>query len=100
GGPWITPTNAMKFVTSSELQVSGPAKFDDALPQPPSKLDCYWDIAVLAFPAPANRATISNLETKDGRSGRSVLSATNADNSTTGAVPPRKIINLTSKLDA
>ena len=53
GGPWNTPQNGMKVVVTSERQVSGPSRFDDALPQPPSKLDFYRDIAVLAFRTPA-----------------------------------------------
>ena len=51
GGPWMTPEHAMKRVVSSEVRVTGPAHFNDALPQPPTKLDYYRDIAVLAFPA-------------------------------------------------
>jgi hypothetical protein len=50
GGPWNTPENAMQQVVSSELLVSGPAEFNAALPMPPSKLDFYRDIAVLAYP--------------------------------------------------
>ena len=52
GGPWNTATNAMQRVTTSEVRVSGPANFAAALPQPPTKLGFYRDIAVLAFPAP------------------------------------------------
>src|SRR3954470_24098312 len=52
GGPWVTPEHAMQFVVTSETHVSGPAKFDEELPQPPTKLgeakvDYYRDIAVL-----------------------------------------------------
>ena len=50
GGPWNTVSNAMQQITTSELPVTGPADFSDALPQPPTKLDYYRDIAVLAFP--------------------------------------------------
>jgi hypothetical protein len=52
GGPWNTVTNAMQRVTTSELRVTGPTNFNSELPQPPTKLDFYRDIAVLAFPAP------------------------------------------------
>ena len=52
GGPWNTVTNAMQRVTTSELHVTGPTNFSAELPQPPTKLDFYRDIAVLAFPAP------------------------------------------------
>ena len=61
GGPWNTVTNAMQRVTTSEVRVAGPANFSAALPQPPTKLDFYRDIAVLAFPAPADE----NVRMKD-----------------------------------
>jgi hypothetical protein len=54
GGPWNTVTNAMQRVTTSEVRVTGPTNFSAALPQPPTTLDFYRDIAVLAFPAPAD----------------------------------------------
>ncbi|HAO80916.1 MAG TPA: glycosyl hydrolase family 43, partial [Verrucomicrobia subdivision 3 bacterium] len=53
GGPWNTVTNAMQRVTTSEARVTGPTNFSAALPQPPTTLGFYRDIAVLAFPAPA-----------------------------------------------
>jgi hypothetical protein len=60
GGPWNTVTNAMQRVTTSEVRVSGPANFHAALPQPPTTLDYYRDIAVLAFPAPDDENTRMN----------------------------------------
>ena len=54
GGPWNTVTNAMQRVTTSEMRVTGPTNFSAALPQPPTTLDFYRDIAVLAFPAPGD----------------------------------------------
>jgi len=52
GGPWITPENAMQRVTTSEVQVGGPKPFSGILPQPPTKLGYYRDIAVFAFRTP------------------------------------------------
>ena len=52
GGPWNTVTNAMQRVTTSEVRVTGPTNFSATLPQPPTTLDFYRDIAVLAFPVP------------------------------------------------
>ncbi len=57
GGPWNTPEHGMQIVVTSEKQVKGPAHFDEVLPQPPTKLDTYCDIAVLAFRTPASEAT-------------------------------------------
>jgi hypothetical protein len=53
GGPWNTVTNAMMRVTTSEVRVTGPTNFSATLSQPPTTLGFYRDIAVLAFPAPA-----------------------------------------------
>src|SRR6202142_1541800 len=52
GGPWNTPEHAMQRVTTSELHVKGPAHFSALLPSPPSTLDFYRNIAVLAFRTP------------------------------------------------
>ncbi len=90
GGPWNTVTNAMQRVTTSEVEVTGPTNFNAALPQPPTKLDFYRDIAVLAFPAPDAKATIANIDAKDGLNGDAVLSSPNAGDSTVGAVQRRK----------
>ena len=64
GGPWITPEHAMQTVVTSETKVKGPAHFDAALPQPPTKLGYYRDIAVLAFPTPLKDARVGNLDVK------------------------------------
>lgn len=49
GGPWNTPENAMQQVVTSELLLAGATNFTGSLPQPPTKLDFYRDIAVLAY---------------------------------------------------
>src|SRR5262245_46300684 len=54
GGPWITPERAMQKVVSSELKVQGPKHISEPMPQPATTADFYRDIAVLAFPTPAN----------------------------------------------
>ena len=54
GGPWNTVSNAMMRVTTSEVRVNGPTNFNTTLPQPPTTLGFYRDVAVLAFPAPAD----------------------------------------------
>jgi hypothetical protein len=53
GGPWITPELGMQFLTFAETQAKGPSTFSGLLPEPPSRLHYYQDIAVLAFPTPA-----------------------------------------------
>jgi len=53
GGPWLKPEQGMQVVASSDTRVTGPSHFDGALAQPPTALNTYRDIAVLAFPTPA-----------------------------------------------
>jgi hypothetical protein len=48
-GPWVTRDNAMKKVVSSEVRVSGPAKFSAMLPQAEMVDGYYHDILVQAF---------------------------------------------------
>src|SRR5882724_3046671 len=100
GGPWNTTTNAMQRVTTSELDLTGPTNFNSVLPQPPVKLDFYRDVAVLAFPAPEGKASIPDIDGKDGLNGRAVLSSANAGNSVVGAIQRGDMVDLTSKLAA
>ena len=103
GGPWITPSNAMQRITTSEVRVSGPGKFDATLPQPPTKLDFYRDIAVLAFPEKSNSGShpaIGDLNDKAGFKDHAVESSTASDNPAAGVISGRKIVDLTSRLGA
>ncbi len=50
GGPWVKPSQAMRYVTLPELRLHGPQHFTGKLPVPPGD---FQDLAVLAFPAPA-----------------------------------------------
>ena len=50
GGPWVKPSQAMRYVTLPELRLHGPQHFAGKLPLPPGE---FQDLAVLAFPAPA-----------------------------------------------
>jgi len=100
GGPWNTVTNAMQRLTSSETRVTGPTNFNAVLPEPPTKLGFYRDIAVLAFRLPKTNLLIENLEAKAGFSGDAVLSSTKINRSTKGAISRRSIVDLTAKLTA
>ena len=53
GGPWVTPANAMQRLTVSRTTVDGPTSFDAVLPQPPTTLKTFRDVAVIAFRQPA-----------------------------------------------
>jgi hypothetical protein len=49
GGPWIAPEQAMRYLATSELRVSGPRKLEQKLAVP---REPFQDVAVVAFPAP------------------------------------------------
>lgn len=51
GGPWITPELGMQRLVSSETIIEGGRYLSVKLPQPPTKLNFYKDVAVLAFPS-------------------------------------------------
>jgi len=89
GGPWVTPEYGMQKVVTSATRVSGPSHMEAALPQPPTNLGYYRNIAVLAFPSPPGELRVpadftpkvttgSTLEFRadallDGRAGSMVL---------------------------
>ena len=52
GGPWMKPEQSMQVVVSSEVEVQGPRRYEQVLPQPPANAGFYRDIAVLGFPTP------------------------------------------------
>ena len=51
GGPWITPEFSMQNVVWSETVAEAGKKVDVVLPQPPTLLNYYRDVAVIAIPA-------------------------------------------------
>ena len=57
GGPWIKPENAMRHLISSRVEVAGgqPLSLSLPIPQPSTEnWRNYQDIAVIAFPTPAD----------------------------------------------
>lgn len=66
GGPSVTPENALKKITWSETNITGPGKISVDLPDPPSKL-LYNDILVQAVrnnPSKGDTAGIKNYRIK------------------------------------
>ncbi len=49
GGPWIKPSEAMRYLTSSRIAAAGPKQLDVKLNQPAKE---FQDVRVIAFPAP------------------------------------------------
>ncbi len=64
GGPWVKPEHAMLMVVTRGVQVQGPRRFDEVLPQPETRAGFYRDIAVLAFPTPVGDRRIANIRGK------------------------------------
>jgi len=67
GGPDITPAEAAKQLTWSEVTVKGPMTYRETVPRPAMKDGLYADISVLAFPKNATkRDPIRDLQAKAG----------------------------------
>ncbi len=81
GGPWVKAEQSMQHLVASALRVSGPAELDSVLPLPaprephfvhvpvPAALraareEFYRDVAVLAFPTPADGPAIDDIDEK------------------------------------
>jgi len=51
GGPWVKPSQSMRYLTSSQVMVKGPLAFHKKLDQPQKE---FQDVKVLAYPVPAD----------------------------------------------
>nr|MBA4167154.1 hypothetical protein [Chitinophagaceae bacterium] len=51
GGPWVKPTQTMRYIAGQEIIVEGPRTYDEQLPEPGEH---FQDVAVLAFPQPVS----------------------------------------------
>ena len=59
GGPWIQPEEAMQYVVSNEVRITGPAVFHDSIPAPHKN---FRDISLVAFPAPEDKTERPGIE--------------------------------------
>jgi hypothetical protein len=101
GGPWNTPEFGMQMVTTSEIEVEGPKNAPLTIAQPPSRLDYYRDIAVLAFPTPADATSrIPSIREKAGWDAPYGLLPHALDLPPAVAIDPATIVDLTGKLSA
>jgi hypothetical protein len=64
GGPWVKPEQSMQKLVSSETELTGPRRFQAALPQPETIAGFYRDVAVLAFPTPEKAYRIRDIQEK------------------------------------
>lgn len=111
GGPWVKPEQSMQKVVCSETTLTGPQKFGGKLPQPAITAGFYRDIAVLAFPTPAQAPKIENLAEKalfhrghfsSEKGVRSYIpdQLQKASNSAPGGIPMKNVIDLSSSMDS
>ncbi len=61
GGPWISPEQSMKQYVWSTTLVEGSQMVSTRLPRPDAKLNYYRDVAVIAWPSPADIANQSDV---------------------------------------
>ena len=66
GGPWVKAEDAMKATRFTETKAKGPSRFSGVLPREKNDNGFYEDIAVLAYPTPANGPALSKLGSKIG----------------------------------
>jgi hypothetical protein len=93
GGPWVKPTQAMRYVVLPETRLRGPQHFEGKLPTPVGE---FQDIAVLGFPAPAGEDESARLATRTPTTAACELPAPFTARSLT--VQPVKALNVTAEL--
>jgi hypothetical protein len=101
GGPWITPDLAMQKVVFSETKVDGAQRFDGVLPQPMATANYYRDIAILAFPTPANGFSLDMLPGKSAKLTQHFASpASWPDIPKEQILPREQVLNITDDMDS
>ena len=93
GGPWVKPSQAMRYVTLPELRLHGPQHFVGKLPLPTGE---FQDLAVLAFPAPAGEGEVARITARTPKLVTFEMPAPFTVRSLT--VQPVKSINVSAEL--
>ena len=99
GGPWITPEFAMKKVAFSEQTVTGGHLVTQLLAVPNTVRGYYQDIAVVAFPTPAD--AVYRLNNAGAKTGNSIQYGVDLDTKAAPAdavIGSADVINLTGKM--
>ncbi len=113
GGPWVKADKSMRLLTSASLDVTGPQRFNSAVPRTANRSnlsDIYEDVRVLAFPKPAGNRRIADFNQKSFVDRQSTVSGGGGDSlpsfSNYPAVPAnevvdsRKVVDLTARMGA
>ena len=93
GGPWVKPSQAMRYVTLPELRLHGPQHFAGKLPLPSGE---FQDLAVLAFPAPAGEGEVAKITSRTPTLVNFEMPSPFTSRSVT--VQPVKAVNVTAEL--
>ncbi|GIV21672.1 MAG: hypothetical protein KatS3mg023_3423 [Armatimonadota bacterium] len=100
GGPWVKPEHAMLIVVTRAVQVQGPRRFSEQLPQPERRAGFYRDIAVLAFPTPRGNLRIQNLRGKAAYDRHdNIQPVAESDAPAESVVAREGVLNLTALLE-
>ena len=54
GGPWVKPSQSMRYLVLPETRLKGPQRFHGKLPLPAGKEGEFQPVALLAFPVPVD----------------------------------------------
>ena len=111
GGPMVAPDDAAKKLTWSEMRVTGPTNFDQALPAPKSRDNYYRDLFVVAYRIRPDQAAHQPIESWQQKALYKTLEPFSAPDSTplfreTPATlgeedaRPADVVDLTSRLNA
>ncbi|MBN2512470.1 MAG: hypothetical protein JXB18_05990, partial [Sedimentisphaerales bacterium] len=101
GGPWITPELSMQRVVWTETQVTPDSPETIKPSQPKANLNYYRDIAVLAFPTPANTSfRIKNSSAKAGFDSPYGIQPDVENVPTEAVIAFDSVIDLSDKMDA
>ena len=93
GGPWVKPSQSMRYVALPETRLRGPQRFEGKLPPPPGE---FQDLAVLAFPAPAGEDEAAKITARTPTSVTFAMTAPFTARSVT--VQPIKPVNVIAEL--
>jgi len=100
GGPWVPPDKAMQKLVWTETPAKGGSRFDAVLAPPPVVAGYYRDVAVLAYPTPADYR-IADLAGKSGLVRKDVgLEAPPPALPAEQTIERGRIVDLTTKVDA
>jgi len=93
GGPWVKPSQAMRYVALPELRLHGPQHFAGKLPVPPGE---FQDLAVLAFPVPAGEGQVAKIASRTAMRVSFEMPSPFTVRSVT--VQPVKLVNVSAEL--